>query len=53
MSSGPIGGALANRDPFGDVGGKVVAALKAEAARLRRLGLPIVVDEGNGIEVVP
>jgi hypothetical protein len=39
-------------DPFGDLDTKIVAALRAEVARRRRLGLPIVVDRGNGVETV-
>jgi len=35
---------------FGDIAAKVKRAAKLEVERLLRLGLPVVVDWGNGIE---
>jgi hypothetical protein len=35
---------------FGDIAAKVKLAGKLEVERLMRLGLPVVVDRGNGIE---
>jgi hypothetical protein len=38
---------------FGDIVGKIKQAIREEVAERRRLGLPITVDRGNGVEVLP
>jgi hypothetical protein len=35
---------------FGDIPTKVTKALRREVERRRRLGLPVYVDRGNGVE---
>jgi hypothetical protein len=35
---------------FGDLAAKVAVAAKREVERRLRLGLPVIVDRGNGIE---
>ena len=35
---------------LGDIPGKIAAAAKAEYERRLRLGLPVIVNRGNGVE---
>jgi hypothetical protein len=39
--------------PGGDLSAKTIEAIALEVAYRRDHGLPIVVDRGNGVEVVP
>jgi len=45
--------ASASESVFGDVAAKIALAVDEEVGDRRRRGLPVVVDRGAGVEVLP